>query len=265
MLEELLKALIRNSTSEWPFSHFTEHDSRILINWTRPCGHSAHLWLEVKDVTGNLDELAVKSLKEAARKWEWSTQVILDCACFAHKPDDLFTPDWLIEANKLADDGNDHKALDIVYKEINNWLCSGEFELCNCLLKHLNPDKLNIDISLGLLTITLAASHLLPARQAFFLKFRKYLHYWNEDTHELLSGLEGDIMNLKDLVKDRNVNFEYYRDGELWYATGCGFKFPVPISDTGTGVFKAVDKAILYMRYIRKHLEKIQEARELQV
>lgn len=70
---------------------------------------------------------------------------------------------------------------------------------------------------------------------------------------------------IKDMVKDnKQVHFEYYRDGELWYTTECGFKFPVPIEDTGIGIFKAQDKAILLMRYIRKHLEKINKAREEQ-
>lgn len=77
--------------------------------------------------------------------------------------------------------------------------------------------------------------------------------------------MEVNQMSIKNMVKDKQVNFEYYRDNELWYTTECGFKFPVPIDDTGTGVFKSQDKAILFMRYIRKHLEKISKAREEQV
>lgn len=61
-------------------------------------------------------------------------------------------------------------------------------------------------------------------------------------------------MTLKDLVKGKKVQFRLYRDGELWYATEDGFEFPVPISDTGTGIFKAEDGAIQYMRWIRKQL-----------
>lgn len=62
-------------------------------------------------------------------------------------------------------------------------------------------------------------------------------------------------MTLKEMVKDKVVRFDYYREGELWYKTEDGFAFPVPVSDTGTGVFKAEDKAILFMRWIRKQLE----------
>ncbi len=81
-------------------------------------------------------------------------------------------------------------------------------------------------------------------------------------------------MNIKDLVKDTKVRFLYYRKGELWYEVlkedivanmsdkynntnkwDSIFTFPVPIEDTGDGQFNAEDKAILFMRYIRKELE----------
>lgn len=63
-----------------------------------------------------------------------------------------------------------------------------------------------------------------------------------------------------DLVKDQKVHFQYYRDGELWYKTDSGFIFPVPVSDTrevGNATFLNEDKAILYMRYIRKYKEEL--------
>ena len=72
-------------------------------------------------------------------------------------------------------------------------------------------------------------------------------------------------MQLKDLVKDKTVSFEFYRDGELWYrVSDTDFTFPVPITDAGTGVFKAVDKSLLFMRYIRKHLDMLDKAQKEQ-
>lgn len=68
-------------------------------------------------------------------------------------------------------------------------------------------------------------------------------------------------MNIKDFVKDREVSFLFYRQKELWYTTDNGFEFPVPIEDAGDGVFKNKDKAILFMRYIRKHLENIEKGK----
>jgi hypothetical protein len=64
-------------------------------------------------------------------------------------------------------------------------------------------------------------------------------------------------MTIKEMVKDKVVRFKYYRDGDLWYETQDGFEFSVPISDTGTGTFQAEDKAILYMRWIRKRMDEI--------
>ena len=70
------------------------------------------------------------------------------------------------------------------------------------------------------------------------------------------------MATLKEMVSgDKLVTFIYYRDGELWYETENGFEFPVPIADIGTAVFLAQDKALLFMRYIRNHLELIEEAR----
>lgn len=64
--------------------------------------------------------------------------------------------------------------------------------------------------------------------------------------------------SVKDMVRDgKRVHFARYRHNELIYVTECGFEFPVPIDDTGDGVFLAEDKAMLFMRYIRKQIEAI--------
>lgn len=66
--------------------------------------------------------------------------------------------------------------------------------------------------------------------------------------------------SIKDLVKDKKVYFMFYRSGELWYKTDDDFVFPVPISDCGEATFLNEDKAILFMRYIRKYLEELNKA-----
>lgn len=64
------------------------------------------------------------------------------------------------------------------------------------------------------------------------------------------------MSTLKSLVSDgKMVHFKFFRKGELWYSTDDGFEFAVPVSDTGDGVFLASDRAMLFMRYIRKQLE----------
>lgn len=79
-------------------------------------------------------------------------------------------------------------------------------------------------------------------------------------------------MKVLDLVKGKTAKFMYYRDGDLWYSISqdkaeydghtCKnytlketlFTFPVPISDTGSGIFENEMKAISLLRWINKHL-----------
>lgn len=65
--------------------------------------------------------------------------------------------------------------------------------------------------------------------------------------------------NIKDMVGgDKKVNFVRYRKGELIFVTDNGFEFPVPITDTGDGVYHAQDTAMLYMKYIKKQIKNIE-------
>jgi hypothetical protein len=60
-------------------------------------------------------------------------------------------------------------------------------------------------------------------------------------------------MSIKDYLTGK-VSFQFYRKGELFYKTDKGFEFRVPVEDTGDGVFLAEDRAMMFMRYIRKEL-----------
>jgi len=66
------------------------------------------------------------------------------------------------------------------------------------------------------------------------------------------------------IVNNQKVRFTFYRDGDLWYETECGFRFPVPIADAGTATFLAEDRASLFMSYIRKQVAVIEEGRRSQ-
>jgi len=73
------------------------------------------------------------------------------------------------------------------------------------------------------------------------------------------------MRTLKEMIVDgQKVRFSFYRDSQLWYQTECGFLFPVPISDAGTATFLSEDRAILFMRYIRKQIAVCDEARGAQ-
>ena len=62
--------------------------------------------------------------------------------------------------------------------------------------------------------------------------------------------------------RGKKVHFSWYREGELWYVTDCGFEFPVPVSDIGNALLLKEDKAIFFMRYIRKHVEMLETAKQ---
>jgi hypothetical protein len=67
-------------------------------------------------------------------------------------------------------------------------------------------------------------------------------------------------MNIKEIVKDNKVRFVKYRRGYAYYTVrvpseGIDYMFPVPLSDIGDATLHATDKALVFMRYVRKALE----------
>ena len=65
-------------------------------------------------------------------------------------------------------------------------------------------------------------------------------------------------LNIKEHVNNnQRVKFKFYRSGVLYYETEKGLVFEVPVSDTGDAVFNQDEKAILFMRWIRKQIEGI--------
>jgi hypothetical protein len=69
-------------------------------------------------------------------------------------------------------------------------------------------------------------------------------------------------MSIKDMVAGKTVKFVKYQRSELWYMTECGFEFPVPLDETGDAEFLNTDKAMLFMRWIRKYMEFIEAAKQ---
>lgn len=60
----------------------------------------------------------------------------------------------------------------------------------------------------------------------------------------------------------KKATFLCYQQNELWYMTECGFKFPVPIEDIGEAIVHSSEKAMLLMRFIRKHINMLEAARK---
>lgn len=61
-------------------------------------------------------------------------------------------------------------------------------------------------------------------------------------------------MSLVEMLKGK-VHFQFYRKGELYYKTDNGFEFRVPCVDCGDASFLNEDKAMLFMRYIKKEIQ----------
>lgn len=68
--------------------------------------------------------------------------------------------------------------------------------------------------------------------------------------------------DIKGMVENNKmVHFTRFQSGQLWYATECGFEFPVSLEEAGQTSFPSQDKALLFMRFIRKHIQMIEDAR----
>ena len=69
------------------------------------------------------------------------------------------------------------------------------------------------------------------------------------------------VPKLTDVVgADKKVYFSFYRDKVLWYRGEEGFEFPVPLEDIGLATFLDKDKSVYFMRWIRKHIEFLNES-----
>jgi hypothetical protein len=70
------------------------------------------------------------------------------------------------------------------------------------------------------------------------------------------------MINIKQIVNGNKVFFDSYRQGYFYYKVGVptengleAYQFPVPLEDIGTATMLAEDKAITFMRWIRKAME----------
>lgn len=65
-------------------------------------------------------------------------------------------------------------------------------------------------------------------------------------------------MNIKDIIKGNTVRFDSYRSGFFYYHIEYEnetYQFTVPQDDIGTATLNAEDKAMLFMRWIRKAID----------
>lgn len=76
------------------------------------------------------------------------------------------------------------------------------------------------------------------------------------------------IPKIKQLIREQ-ARFTHYEEGNLWYqviwtdddgAWGGLFDFPIPVEDAATGRFLSSDRAMIFMRWMRKHIELLTKA-----
>ncbi len=65
-------------------------------------------------------------------------------------------------------------------------------------------------------------------------------------------------MNITELVKGKKARFVHYRECNFIYETEGGFQFPVPLDEVGNATLLMEDKALFFMRWIRRHLATIE-------
>lgn len=62
-------------------------------------------------------------------------------------------------------------------------------------------------------------------------------------------------INIKDLVKNKMAHFSHYREGYFYYKTDDNFQFSIPFEDTTGITLPAQDKAIFFMKWMKKQID----------
>lgn len=71
---------------------------------------------------------------------------------------------------------------------------------------------------------------------------------------------------VKDHVKNnQQVEFSHYRDNQFWYKTELGFLFPISLDEVLSSkvTLLAKDKALLFMRWMRKYIDEFKNQTKL--
>lgn len=99
-------------------------------------------------------------------------------------------PDWLEDMYCLVAKGDIDNALDVLFDKVDDLLLAGSFEECNRLLPLIDVGRLDTHLLVSVLSITKAASGLLPARQQLVRRVEERLAVIApERVERLLGGL----------------------------------------------------------------------------
>lgn len=99
-------------------------------------------------------------------------------------------PMWLEDIYSLIAQRKIDEAIDILFKNVNEMLCKNEFILCNDLLRTVDLKRLDTNLLVGFLTITLPASTELPFRATLVKRIDEKLRALAPERAErILNGL----------------------------------------------------------------------------
>lgn len=82
---------------------------------------------------------------------------------------------WIEKIYPLVEAGKIDSATNILFREVDERFCAGEFSLCNEELKEIDVKRLDTNLLVGLLTITHAAKENLPYREEMVQKIEDQL------------------------------------------------------------------------------------------
>lgn len=100
------------------------------------------------------------------------------------------SPMWLEDIYSLVAQRKIDEAIDILFRHVNEMLCRNEFVLCNDLLYTVDLKRLDTNLLVGLLTITLPASTELPFRAKLVKRIEEKLRILAPGRAErILNGL----------------------------------------------------------------------------
>jgi len=63
---------------------------------------------------------------------------------------------------------------------------------------------------------------------------------------------------IKQIIENNTAQFSFYQEGKVYYSISVEndmYEFPIPIEEVGTGVLLRDEKAIYFMKWIKKAIE----------
>lgn len=96
---------------------------------------------------------------------------------------------WLETVYALVKAGDEDRALDVMYANVDRMLCGGDFAGTDKAIASMDTVRLGLDVSIGVLVATLAARHRLTSRKRIIVAVESMARAAKEDPAAVLEGL----------------------------------------------------------------------------